>query len=103
MVVIFFTITEYKIKLNAIYYIGDAIMETNDDPEVIRAKYFIRDEFLVRLPSMHMLYIYICNKFFFFKSVYQLQVETANTIVTHISHAPWTQKTLNEFLMIVGT
>jgi len=26
---------------------GDAIMESNDDPEVIRAKYFIRDEFLV--------------------------------------------------------
>ncbi|XP_046865732.1 G protein alpha s subunit isoform X1 [Drosophila tropicalis] len=25
---------------------GDAIMESNDDPEVIRAKYFIRDEFL---------------------------------------------------------
>lgn len=26
---------------------GDAITESGDDPEVIRAKYFIRDEFLV--------------------------------------------------------
>lgn len=28
---------------------GDAIVETDDDPEVIRAKYFIRDEFLVNI------------------------------------------------------
>lgn len=27
--------------------LGDAIIESGDDPEVIRAKYFIRDEFLV--------------------------------------------------------
>lgn len=27
--------------------IADAIAESGDDPEVIRAKYFIRDEFLV--------------------------------------------------------
>jgi hypothetical protein len=27
--------------------LADAIMEPGDDPEVIRAKYFIRDEFLV--------------------------------------------------------
>lgn len=28
---------------------GDALIEPGEDPEVIRAKYFIRDEFLVRL------------------------------------------------------
>lgn len=27
-------------------------MESNDDPEVIRAKYFIRDEFLVSNPKL---------------------------------------------------
>lgn len=27
---------------------GDALIEAGEDPEVIRAKYFIRDEFLVR-------------------------------------------------------
>lgn len=26
---------------------GDALIEPGEDPEVIRAKYFIRDEFLV--------------------------------------------------------
>lgn len=28
---------------------GDAVPEPGDDPQVIRAKYFIRDEFLVSL------------------------------------------------------
>lgn len=28
-------------------------MESNDDPEVIRAKYFIRDEFLVSHPKLN--------------------------------------------------
>lgn len=28
-------------------YTGDALIEPGEDPEVIRAKYFIRDEFLV--------------------------------------------------------
>lgn len=31
-----------------IYVIGDALIEPGEDPEVIRAKYFIRDEFLVK-------------------------------------------------------
>lgn len=30
-----------------IFFSGDALIEVGDDPEVIRAKYFIRDEFLV--------------------------------------------------------
>jgi hypothetical protein len=30
-----------------IWILGDAQIEQGDDPEVIRAKYFIRDEFLV--------------------------------------------------------
>lgn len=33
--------------LNTLIFLADAIIETGDDPEVIRAKYFIRDEFLV--------------------------------------------------------
>lgn len=31
------------------FVVGDAIVESGDDPEVIRAKYFIRDEFLVNI------------------------------------------------------
>lgn len=40
-------------------------METNDDPEVIRAKYFIRDEFLVKLATMHtcISYLFVTNLF----------------------------------------
>lgn len=33
--------------LNYIKRVGDALIEPGEDPEVIRAKYFIRDEFLV--------------------------------------------------------
>lgn len=33
--------------LGIIFVIGDALIEPGEDPEVIRAKYFIRDEFLV--------------------------------------------------------
>lgn len=29
------------------FILADALIEPGDDPEVIRAKYFIRDEFLV--------------------------------------------------------
>lgn len=40
--------------------IGDALIEPGEDPEVIRAKYFIRDEFLVsHTPLAMVIYIYI--------------------------------------------
>lgn len=36
-------------KFVGIYYsVSTATAEPGDDPEVVRAKYFIRDEFLVR-------------------------------------------------------
>lgn len=34
-----------------VYGVGDALIEPGEDPEVIRAKYFIRDEFLVSRAS----------------------------------------------------
>lgn len=39
-----------SIKTNLLLFVivsADALIEPGDDPEVIRAKYFIRDEFLV--------------------------------------------------------
>lgn len=46
-------VINYKPNISAIYetlqiyiHTGDALAEPGDDPEVIRAKYFIRDEFL---------------------------------------------------------
>ncbi|EDW31531.1 GL11181 [Drosophila persimilis] len=39
-------LSEYFSEFNKYQTPSDAIMESNDDPEVIRAKYFIRDEFL---------------------------------------------------------
>lgn len=35
--------------VDSILLVADALIEPGDDPEVIRAKYFIRDEFLVSL------------------------------------------------------
>lgn len=34
-------------SISILILLGDALIEPGDDPEVIRAKYFIRDEFLV--------------------------------------------------------
>lgn len=63
---------------------GDAIIESGDDPEVIRAKYFIRDEFLVSkiklFPSFNKV-----NLIFVF-SVFRQQVGTVNITVILISH-----------------
>lgn len=45
----------YRIEMTNLFYVfiiaseGDALIEPGEDPEVIRAKYFIRDEFLVSL------------------------------------------------------
>lgn len=45
----------YRIEMTNLFYFfiiafeGDALIEPGEDPEVIRAKYFIRDEFLVSL------------------------------------------------------
>lgn len=48
---------------------GDATAEPGEDPEVIRAKYFIRDEFLVGLTfslnnffNRHYITLYTCKK-----------------------------------------
>lgn len=39
----------FSLKTKLLLFKGDALIEPGEDPEVIRAKYFIRDEFLVRL------------------------------------------------------
>lgn len=77
-------------------------MESNDDPEVIRAKYFIRDEFLVGYIVLLILRL-IFKIFILYLSVYLPLAETVNTTAIHISHAPLTQKTLNGCLMIAET
>lgn len=41
----------------SLYVIGDALIEPGEDPEVIRAKYFIRDEFLVNGQFLFISYI----------------------------------------------
>ncbi|KAF4520533.1 hypothetical protein B566_EDAN008732 [Ephemera danica] len=56
----------------------DATYEAGEDPEVIRAKYFIRDEFL------------------FGNGASVQRVETANTIATPTSHVPWIPRTFAE-------
>lgn len=38
---------EWEVDLVLFNLLADALIEPGDDPEVIRAKYFIRDEFLV--------------------------------------------------------
>jgi len=79
-------------------------MESNDDPEVIRAKYFIRDEFLVGyITSTFLLPLALTYGISFLYSVYLPLAETENTTAIHISHAPLTQKTLNVCLMIAET
>lgn len=45
----------------------EVVNDTNDPPEVFRAKYFIRDEFLVRIVKV---YVYLC----FLKPFYDLNI-----------------------------
>lgn len=40
-------LSDYFAEFNRYHTPADAIADSGDDPEVIRAKYFIRDEFLV--------------------------------------------------------
>lgn len=84
---------------------GDALIEPGEDPEVIRAKYFIRDEFLVRMINFQK-----CSNFknayfklYFFFSVYQQLVEMENITAIHILLVQLTLKTLREYLMTAGT
>lgn len=42
-------VLEFSILTRYFVVLADAMIEPGDDPEVIRAKYFIRDEFLVSL------------------------------------------------------
>ena len=91
------------------------MIEPGDDPEVIRAKYFIRDEFLVSVKILICLIqlTLFCNQsqlFLFFScnkqktfSAYQQRVEMESTTVIHISLVQLIPKILSECSMIVET
>lgn len=66
------------------FFIGDAIMESNDDPEVIRAKYFIRDEFLVSPKKSNN------NKFNCIIYIFQQRISTASGDGKHYCYPHFT-------------
>lgn len=47
------TFNALQLDRELLFFVADAMIEPGDDPEVIRAKYFIRDEFLVSIKMMN--------------------------------------------------
>lgn len=88
----------------------DATSEPSDHPEVVRAKYFIRDEFLVSFSFLKMssgiFYFptaFLSQFFILTFSALAQQVEMGNIIVIPISPALWIQRTSAECSMTAAT
>lgn len=109
---------QFILNLNFIFSLptteADAIAEASDDPEVIRAKYFIRDEFLVSRCNFSTVNFVLENQipqgpyhklnmnfYFNFFSVSRLQVAMENITVIRTLLARLIPKISNEYLMTV--